>query len=104
MLKHVHNFNIVFYQMNFSKIQLFIVHIFDKYKTNIMVKINLELLYDVQTFKNLNQSHHYLNACKLCQSWLKFMIFSFVISLMQSKFAQKKCRKCIWIQLQGMGI
>lgn len=50
MLKHVHNFNIIFYQMNVGKIQLFIVHIFDKYETNIMMKINPELLCDVETF------------------------------------------------------
>jgi len=50
MLKHVHNFNIVFYQMNVGKIQLFIVNIFDKYEANIMMKINLKLLCDVETF------------------------------------------------------
>lgn len=50
MLKHVHNFNIVFYQMIVGKIQLFIVNIFDKYEANIMMKINLELLCDVETF------------------------------------------------------
>jgi hypothetical protein len=34
MLKHVHNFNIIFYQMNVGKIQLFILHIFDNYEAN----------------------------------------------------------------------
>jgi hypothetical protein len=94
MLKHVHNFNIIFYQMNVGKIQLFILHIFDNYEANIMMKINPKLFCDIESFKILNQSHHYLNECKYCQSWLKFMIFSFVILLMQSKFAKKNCIKC----------
>lgn len=75
--------------MNVGKIELFVVHIFDKYEANITMKINLKLLCDVETFLNINQSHHYLNECKLCQSWLKFMIFSFVNLLMQSKFAKQ---------------
>jgi hypothetical protein len=87
------------------KYKFLVMHMFDEQTSNTIVKGNLDLLCDVETFMGLSCiSYLPMNLCNLCQNLLKFKMYSFVILLMYLRLVKKNCTNHMLIQLQTIGM
>jgi hypothetical protein len=75
-----------------------VMHMFDEHALNTIIKGNLDLLCDVETFLGLSYIIR-LNVCNLCQSLFKFEMYSSVILLMQLKHVKEIYTNYMLIQL-----